>query len=121
MKKILLIVLFFAGASLSGKAQTVAMFTSGGSADSYIHWMPLASQNSGSSTVTQQITDNFNIYPNPCSDFINITGDFSMIKIFDSTGKQIIATTKKRIDLSGLKQGTYLIKAGKNSKKFVKK
>ena len=119
MKKLLLIPVF-AIAVLSGKAQTIALFTSGGSTDSYIHWMPVASQNSGSSIVNTEIADNFNIYPNPCSDFIKITGNFNKLEIFDSSGKQIATTTKKHIDVSGLKPGTYLIKTEKFSKKFVK-
>jgi len=54
-----------------------------------------------------------NIYPNPCTNFINVKGDVKSITIFDAFGrllsdKQIVISNKT--DLSGLPDGLLLIR-----------
>jgi hypothetical protein len=72
----------------------------------------------------------FNIYPNPANDFIEIETDFenSSISVFDVTGKLIlrekIIQNKTRIDLSNYSTGLYFIQLQSEqkmlSKKFIK-
>ncbi|MDD3739676.1 MAG: T9SS type A sorting domain-containing protein [Bacteroidales bacterium] len=77
------------------------------------------------------ITSYFNIFPNPCTDYITISGDFNTelisMLIFDITGKCVISTQVgqgEKIDLSGIAGGiyTYEIQDGENiiSGKIVK-
>ena len=69
------------------------------------------------------ITSDFNIFPNPCTDYITISGDFNTelfdLLIYDITGKCVISTQVGQgdnIDLSGIAGGiyTYKILDGKN-------
>ena len=66
---------------------------------------------------TVEISENkFSIYPNPCSDFINLksleNNDEYSISIFDICGKEIINNLKnpKQIDISSFIKGQYLMK-----------
>jgi len=75
-------------------------------------------------------TENFNLYPNPTSDVLNISSknglDMKEIKITDLSGR-IVKTLNNAttINVSDLSAGTYLIdittNEGKASSKFVKK
>lgn len=66
------------------------------------------------------------IYPNPTSDYINISNDkIKEATIIDFTGKTLIKSTSKTIDLSTLPKGIYILNAtlenGKSiSKKLIK-
>lgn len=54
----------------------------------------------------------FDIYPNPASETINISGDFTMIGIYNSIG-QCVGTYSgetTKIDVSNLSEGVYVIK-----------
>lgn len=63
--------------------------------------------------------DNMRIYPNPASDFINITSDKSIInniEVVDNAGKVVLnesINNKKetKLDVSNLKSGVYYIRA----------
>ncbi len=120
MKKFLFVMLIFTGISFYGKAQTVAFITSGGSSGSYVHWMPLALQSSGSGAEISEIKTDFKLFPNPCSDFIIVKGDFNKIEIFDTEGKLIKVSDKNKIDVSSFKPGVYMLKTEKNTETFVK-
>jgi hypothetical protein len=68
---------------------------------------------------------NFNIYPNPTKEYLNI--DFSSLEsvsIFNILGKELIKESNNRINVSSLSKGVYFIKVsdGVNSttKKFIK-
>ena len=75
-------------------------------------------------------TDNFNMYPNPVSDVLNISSvngqNVNEVTITDLTGK-VISTQKdlSSINVSNLSSGTYLITIttpeGKSTSKFIKK
>ena len=57
----------------------------------------------------KQVTD-INIYPNPCTNILNIeTQNISSTIIMDLNGRRILETTKKQIDVSSLAQGVYSI------------
>lgn len=66
------------------------------------------------------------IYPNPTSDYINISDDnVKETSIVDFTGKILLKSTSKKIDLSNLPKGVYILNAtlsnGKSiSKKIIK-
>jgi len=69
----------------------------------------------------------FNLYPNPTkSDFVNITSTGSgamQAAIFDILGKQVINTTvsNKRINISTLNTGIYIVKLTQGAATTTKK
>lgn len=76
---------------------------------------------------TNQLTANsteLKIYPNPTSNFIHI--EYSepdrklLIKLYDSVGKLILATTKTTIDVSKFSNGVYFVRTGDIVKKVLK-
>lgn len=82
--------------------------------------------------IDQEIDNNidFNIYPNPANDFIDVETDFKncSITVFDNIGhlilKEKMVQNKTRIDLSGFSNGLYFIQLQSEdkmiSKKFIK-
>lgn len=82
--------------------------------------------------VSQEISNEILIYPNPISDHLSIEGneeDLKHLKVYDIFGKNITASTKVIsnnnkvlvLDFSYLKQGIYLIKSASGAKKVYKK
>lgn len=73
--------------------------------------------NSGGATLSNieiEPMPKFAMYPNPTSDFINITSNHSInkVEIFDLIGKQVLETTEtKQIKIKNLPTGIYLVKA----------
>lgn len=67
----------------------------------------------------------FNIYPNPVADQLNISGDISKaksIKIYDLSGKLIKnIESKKSINVQSLPPGNYILMIDGQSVKFIKK
>ncbi|MFA7285665.1 MAG: T9SS type A sorting domain-containing protein [Candidatus Paceibacterota bacterium] len=68
-----------------------------------------------------------NVYPNPFTDVINIETKETDISILDESGKIIQGFTNLNdsnhptiIDLSHLKNGTYVVKTGSNLKRIIK-
>lgn len=61
-------------------------------------------------------TANFKAYPNPVKDFLNLsyTQEISEVAVFNLIGQQVLSATvnatEGQIDMSGLSQGTYLVK-----------
>jgi len=70
---------------------------------------------------------NINIYPNPVTDILNISGDISKVKsaqIFDLSGKlikNIQMTNQKSIDVHSLLPNTYILSFDGKTIKFIKK
>lgn len=81
--------------------------------------------------VTDAKISNFEIYPNPVGNELNINakGSLENVSIFDISGKQVLNQqdfkNNKTINVSNLPKGTYVLKATINSKeqtkKFIKK
>ena len=67
----------------------------------------------------------FNIYPNPTSIILNISGDLEIknLQIFDVNGKQLITKkSSKSVDVSSLPVGNYFMKINNTETiKFIKK
>jgi hypothetical protein len=86
-------------------------------------------------SVAEQDIFNFNIYPTPVSDIINIsldniTNDQISIEVYDLLGRQNISTIsivtngKTSLNISGLTKGIYVVKVTKGTavsvKRFIK-
>jgi hypothetical protein len=86
-------------------------------------------------SVEEQDIFNFNIYPTPVSDIINIsldniTNDQISIEVYDLLGRQNISTIsivtngKTSLNISGLTKGIYVVKVTKGTavsvKRFIK-
>ena len=74
-------------------------------------------------------TNDFTIYPNPSTDLININSinnqSFTLVKVYDLSGKMLIESSDNKISVSNLSRGVYLLKimteSGELTKKFIKK
>ena len=78
-------------------------------------------------TKNVSVKNNFEIYPNPAKDFINIkfsensNNQFEIINIAGTKVKTIhVNNNTEKIDISGLKAGVYFIKSNENIVKFIK-
>lgn len=61
-------------------------------------------------------TLSLHIYPNPFKDVMNIKGDYTLIEIYNATGKLMIAAHgESTIDVNSLPGGIYIIKARNNN------
>lgn len=73
------------------------------------------------------LASNFNIYPNPAKDFINIKSSsaaISSVKIYDLLGKQVRAEDNlqnSKIDVSDIASGIYLMKINSNLGSLTRK
>lgn len=85
--------------------------------------------------VEEKTVDNFKIYPNPATNYIEITfpadvlaGDISQLQIYNSLGQCVMNATQPitsngesmRINISHLQQGVYFIKFNGKATPFVK-
>jgi len=74
--------------------------------------------------------DNIIIFPNPASDYIEISGVVGVVKLFDVLGIEVSTSpsatlygdegSKVRVDVSGLAPGVYFVKIGSLISKFIK-
>ena len=53
----------------------------------------------------------FNIYPNPATNFVNVSDNLNIksISIYNTLGQQVITITKSKIDVSNLLSGIYIV------------
>lgn len=65
----------------------------------------------------------FYIYPNPASKIIYVESeiDNEIISIYDLTGRELIQSKAKFIDISQLSNGVYILELDKGVQKFIKK
>jgi uncharacterized protein (TIGR02145 family) len=63
-----------------------------------------------STASTKDYSDAITIYPNPTSSIINIEQDFTTAKVYEISGKELLKTTSKTIDLSELPSNIYLLR-----------
>jgi polyhydroxybutyrate depolymerase len=62
------------------------------------------------------------IYPNPCMDQLNIEGEtIQLVNIVDLTGKLILSSTSKQIDVSTLSKGIYSVILISKKHRLIKK
>ncbi len=73
--------------------------------------------NLSSSIKTNIENPKFNIYPNPAKDKISINIDSNNFKlsIFSVTGKKIISSKSKNVNVSGLSKGCYIVELNNNN------
>lgn len=74
-------------------------------------------------SISKSENKNLLVYPNPASDFINITNCNNTIYIYNSTGQlvNIFENTNNIFNISNLEQGMYFIKSGDDKSIFIKK
>jgi len=73
-------------------------------------------------SVEENITENFVLYPNPSAGFITIQTNEEKVdvKIFDASGKLVILSNQKLIDVGVLSAGIYTVQVNTARKKFIK-
>ncbi|WP_297094746.1 cyclophilin-like fold protein [uncultured Draconibacterium sp.] len=61
--------------------------------------------------VAEIATENdFQIYPNPVLDILNVSGQFEILTLMDIQGRSILKTNDNSIDVSQVKPGIYFLK-----------
>jgi hypothetical protein len=81
-----------------------------------IKWEPT------SSSVVDKSKTYFNVFPNPTSGIVNISGEnFTEVEVRDMTGKLIYHGTNHTIDISVQPTGTYFVKISNGEKAEIKK
>ena len=64
----------------------------------------------------------FKVYPNPTSDVLNIDVDqLNEVKVYDIVGRLVLTSNAKKINMSHLKPGVYIVNIDGVSKKVIKK
>ena len=63
-----------------------------------------------STATTKDYSDAITIYPNPTTSIINIEQDFTTAKVYDISGRELLKSTSKTIDLSELPSSIYLLR-----------
>lgn len=68
-------------------------------------------------------TVEFSVYPNPVADHVHVNGlkQGQMVHIFSMEGRLVMVSKDTDINMSGLKEGIYLLQAGKQIVKLIKK
>lgn len=77
-------------------------------ADSLINW----TNNHPPLSVKNQQTETVKIYPNPATSAVTIETEEENIKVslFDISGREVLSSTQKKIDISGLAKGIYMVR-----------
>ena len=73
------------------------------------------------STNINTADNNYLIYPNPTSDYVYLSGinRDSKATVYDITGKLLLSTSKKKIDLSSYQNGLYIVNISSNNKSIT--
>jgi hypothetical protein len=78
-------------------------------------------ENQQTNSVTKSDIVDFNLYPNPASNILNIDTDYiGEFQVLDMSGRILISTTDKQISVSDLTNGQYILKANQSTKLFIK-
>ncbi len=139
MKRFFCIVVMSAMWSFASAGSIVAI-SSDGAEDSYtissvrsIKFAPENSDDKGYRTILFGAKSGLNeidsdqsfifVYPNPVSDYIQISGvdEDAEVLIFDMNGNVVSRTHGKRVDVSEMNNGNYILNVNGNSVKFIKK
>jgi len=75
---------------------------------------------SSANVKADKTADSFNFYPNPTPGIIHITGS-GVAMIFDMTGRKLLTSTEKDIDLTSFPAGLYLLQLENNGTRSVQK
>ena len=73
------------------------------------------------STNINTADNNYLIYPNPTSDYVYLSGinRDSKATVYDITGKLLLSTIEKKIDLSSYPNGLYIVNMRSNNKSIT--
>ena len=72
-----------------------------------------------STASTNDYSNSITIYPNPTSSIINIEQDFTTAKVYDISGRELLKSTSKTIDLSELPSNIYLLRLYDNNNRVL--
>ena len=72
-----------------------------------------------STASTNDYSNSITIYPNPTSSIINIEQDFTTAKVYDISGRALLKSTSKTIDLSELPSNIYLLRLYDNNNRVL--
>ena len=75
--------------------------------------------NQSQTASTKDYSNSITIYPNPTSSIINIEQDFTTAKVYDISGRELLKSTSKTIDLSELPSSIYLLRLYNKSNKVL--
>ena len=73
-----------------------------------------------SNTNAINLSAELRIYPNPSNDMVYILGSLERIDVYSITGKLVLSTTDKAINISEWDEGVYLLKSGISVAKIIK-
>ena len=82
----------------------------------------LNNENQQTNSVNESNAVDFKLYPNPASNVLNIDTDYTgLFQVLDMSGRVLISTTNKQINVNDLTNGQYILKANQSTKLFIKK
>lgn len=90
-------------------------------------WWGKTMADPGATSIVQNGSESFSIYPNPAERYIYLRGSedgFDNLRVYDMTGKMVKSAERRHInmlEISDLSNGIYLIEAGKNGQTFTSK
>lgn len=72
---------------------------------------------------TNETSADVKVFPNPTADFLTVESatDIKSIRLTDVSGKILLTTTEKSLDLAGFTAGTYLLIVQTSERQIVKK
>jgi hypothetical protein len=73
-----------------------------------------------SSAGIEAIKNTISVYPNPAVDFLNVSIDGAK-RVYDLTGKLLIESSSKSLDISTLNQGIYVLNVNGINQHFIKR
>jgi hypothetical protein len=74
--------------------------------------------------IDEENISSIKIYPNPASNFIHIeleNTNTALVSIFDTRGKQVLSTSKNKMDVSQLNPGLYIVEVYQDNNSFQSK
>ena len=77
---------------------------------------------SETNSITDYNKNSFTVFPNPVDEVLFIDSEFKLqSEIYNMSGQKMLDSSSNSINISKLPKGVYLLKRGKNIKKFIKK
>jgi hypothetical protein len=98
------------------------METDNGQSDAFVDYLTIMEKDADINTtfLSSIDSDEINFYPNPASEEIFITDGVTKVKLFDTTGRILLETSEKRINISNFDPGIYTIQLNSNNKLILK-